>query len=46
VSDAIQKLIASGRRNVQKDGVVYASDGSVLAIDEVRVPPDDRKASE
>jgi hypothetical protein len=39
VSDAIQKLIASGRRNVQKDGVVYANDGSVLAIDKARVPP-------
>ena len=43
VSDAIQQLMASGRRNVQKDGVVYASDGAVLAIDETRVPPSESK---
>lgn len=36
VYDAIQTLIASGRRHQQKDGVVYSSDGTVLARDESR----------
>jgi len=45
VYDAIQQLIASGRRNVQKDGVVYASDGSVLARDDERVSASETKAS-
>jgi hypothetical protein len=37
VSDAIQVLIDSGRRHMQKNGVVYATDGSVLAKDDTRV---------
>ncbi|MBK8003957.1 MAG: AIPR family protein [Gemmatimonadetes bacterium] len=36
VSDVIQLLIASGRRNQQRDGVVYAPDGKVLAVDASR----------
>jgi hypothetical protein len=40
VSAAIQTLIASGRRNHQKDGVVYAPDGTVLARDPERARPE------
>jgi hypothetical protein len=35
---AIQLLIARGRRNQQKDGVVYGSDGQVIAADTDRAP--------
>jgi hypothetical protein len=38
VSRAIQQLIAEGKRNVQKDGVVYDLNGNVLAIDPDRIP--------
>ena len=40
VYDAIQVLITSGRRNQQRDGVVYSKDGKVLARDSTRVPPE------
>lgn len=33
VSAAIQQLIEEGSRNVQKDGVVYNSEGKVIAVD-------------
>ena len=33
VSAAIGRLISSGRRNRQKDGVVYGSDGRIIAVD-------------
>jgi hypothetical protein len=36
VRAAIQQLIADGKRNVQRDGVVYDSGGAVLAIDSER----------
>jgi hypothetical protein len=35
---AIQLLITSNRRNRQKDGIVYNTDGSVLTTDPDRVP--------
>lgn len=38
VYDAIQQLITDGSRNFQKDGVVFAQDGTIVAIDEDRVP--------
>lgn len=38
VYDAIQHLINSGKRNHQKDGVVYGPDGKVIAVDKTRVP--------
>lgn len=38
VTAAIQQLIAVGRRNPQKNGVVYTPDGIVLAVDSERVP--------
>lgn len=37
VSAAIQLLIADGRRNNQRDGVVYDAEGNVLATDPDRV---------
>ena len=37
VYDATQQLIAEGTRNFQKDGIVYADDGTIVAIDEERV---------
>jgi hypothetical protein len=37
VFNAVQYLVASGRRNFQKDGIVYDSDGNVLARDEDRL---------
>jgi hypothetical protein len=45
VSAAISQLIASGARNRQEDGVVFAPDGSVLAYDPDRALPadDDRR---
>jgi len=36
VSDAIQHLIATERRNPQRDGIVYDSDGKIIVIDESR----------
>lgn len=45
---AIQALIANGKRYQQKDGVVYASDGTVLARDGSRMSshkPQDQKES-
>jgi hypothetical protein len=38
VSRAIHQLISDGKRNVQKDGVVYGPDGTVLSVDPERVP--------
>ena len=38
VTKAIDQLIANGRRYQQKDGVVYDSNGAVLAIDRARIP--------
>lgn len=38
VSQAIRQLIADGKRNVQKDGVVYDLNGNVLAVDPDRIP--------
>ena len=38
VSRAIQQLILEGKRNNQRDGVVYSLDGDVLAVDPERVP--------
>lgn len=38
VSAAIQELIAEGKRHVQIDGIVYDSNGAVLAVDPERVP--------
>lgn len=37
---ATAQLIKEGRRNQQKDGVVYGPDGKVLSIDPERVDPD------
>ena len=37
VYNAIQQLVLEGKRNEQKDGVVYGKDGTVLAVDESRV---------
>jgi hypothetical protein len=37
---ATTQLIKEGRRNQQKDGVVYGADGTVLCIDPERVDPD------
>jgi hypothetical protein len=37
VGAAIQQLILEGKRNVQKDGVVYDSAGKVIAVDPERV---------
>jgi hypothetical protein len=37
VSQAIEHLMLSGRRNRQKDGVVYDDEGKVLAFDPSRV---------
>ena len=34
---ATQQLVAEGKRNVQKDGIVYAKDGTIIAVDEDRV---------
>lgn len=41
VQEAIQTLIADGRRFSQRDGVVYDAENTVIAIDEERVvgPP-------
>ncbi len=36
VSEAIQQLVADGRRYLQKDGVVYGPDGNVIAVDPER----------
>jgi hypothetical protein len=36
VGDAIQTLIASGRRNRQKDGIVYDREGNIIAVDNAR----------
>ena len=38
VSSAIQQLIAEGKFNNQRDGIVYGADGKVLAVDPERVP--------
>ena len=38
VSAAIQILIAQGRRNSQRDGIVYGPDGAIIAIDAERQP--------
>ncbi len=38
VSQAIRQLINAGRRKRQRNGIVYASDGSVFAVDSIRVP--------
>ena len=40
VSDAIQLLIASGRRHRQKDGVVFDQNGAILSTDPDRVGTD------
>jgi hypothetical protein len=37
VSRAIQRLIVEGKRNQQKDGVVFGPDGRVVAVDAQRV---------
>lgn len=37
VSKAIQQLVTEGKRNVQRDGVVYDSKGRILAVDPERV---------
>lgn len=39
VSAAIEQLIEEGRRNEQVNGVVYDSEGKVIAVDSERVPP-------
>jgi hypothetical protein len=39
VTAAIQRLIELGRRNQQRDGVVYDEAGNVLAVDSDRSPP-------
>jgi hypothetical protein len=44
VSAAISALVEKGRRNAQRDGVVYGSDGGVIATDPDRVPPADGTA--
>ena len=36
VTQAIQALIAMGKRYSQRDGVVYDTDGKVIAVDEER----------
>jgi len=33
IQNAIQLLIASGRRHAQRDGVVYDASGNILAVD-------------
>lgn len=38
--EAIEFLISEGLRNTQKDGIVYDSDGNVVAFDPERVDPD------
>lgn len=38
VRNATQVLIERGRRNQQRDGIVYGADGSVVAADPERVP--------
>jgi hypothetical protein len=38
VSEAITELMSRGRRNMQRDGVVYDSEENVIAIDPERVP--------
>ena len=37
VSAAINRLVELGRRNTQRDGVVYGQDGTILAVDPERV---------
>jgi len=37
VSAAIKQLIAEGKRNAQRQGVVYDSEGNVLAVDPERI---------
>ncbi|MDX6444066.1 MAG: hypothetical protein QOH71_1140 [Blastocatellia bacterium] len=39
VSKAIQQLITDGKKNVQRDGVVYDSNGRILAADRAPVSP-------
>ena len=36
ISAAIEQLVATQRRNIQKDGVVYDFDGDVIAVDPER----------
>jgi hypothetical protein len=43
VSAAINRLMELGRRNNQRDGVVYAPDGSVLVVDHDRASAPDEK---
>ena len=43
VSDAIQLLIASGRRHRQKDGVVFDQNGAILSTDPDRVGTDTKE---
>ena len=39
-SAAIQRLIATGKRHAQKDGIVYDAEGKVVAIDPDRTLSD------
>jgi hypothetical protein len=48
VQEAIQILIARGKRHVQRDGVVYDATGAVIAVDPDRVQladPENKKGS-
>lgn len=42
VGAAIQQLVMEGKRNVQKDGVVYDSAGKILSVDPDRIPAEDK----